>query len=44
VRVFLRKYFPDGKTVKLWNEINYFVQLDKESFWKCFERFKRLLA
>jgi len=32
VRVFLRKYFPNGKTVKLRNEINHFVQLEKESF------------
>jgi len=43
-RVFLRKYFPNGKTVKLRNEINHFVQLERESFWKCFERFKLLLA
>jgi len=32
VRVFLRKYFSNGKTVKLWNEINHFVQLEKKSF------------
>ena len=44
VRVFLRKYFPNGKTVKAGNEINHFVQLEKESFWKCFERFKLLLT
>jgi len=30
--------------VKLRNEINHFVQLEKESFWRCFERFKHLLA
>ena len=29
--------------MKLRNEINQFVQLDKESFWECFERFKLLL-
>jgi len=44
VRVFFRKYFPNGKTTKLRNEINHFLQLEKESFWKCFERFKLLLA
>jgi len=26
------------------NEINHFVQLEKGSFWKCFERLKLLLA
>ena len=31
VRVFLRKYFPNGKTVKLRNKSNHFVQLEKES-------------
>jgi len=44
VRLFLRKYFPNAKTVKLRNEINQFVHLDKESFWKHFDRFKTLLA
>ena len=32
VKLFLRKYFPNAKTVKLRNEINQFVQLDRESF------------
>jgi len=32
IRLFLRKYFPNAKTVKLRNEINQFVQLDRESF------------
>ena len=32
VRLFLRKYFPNAKTVKLRNEINQFVRLDRESF------------
>ena len=32
VRLFLRKYFPNTKTVKLRNEINQFVQLNRESF------------
>jgi len=44
VRAFLRKYFWNGKTMKLWNEINHFIQLETESFWKYFERFKHLLA
>ena len=44
VGVFLRKYFPDGKTMKLGNEINRVVQFERESFWKCFELFKILLA
>ena len=44
VRLFLRKYFPNAETVKLRNEINQFVQLDRESFWKYFNRLKTLLA
>ena len=32
VRLFLGKYFPNAKTDKLKNEINQFVQLDRESF------------
>jgi len=44
VKVFLRKYFPNGKTIKLRNEINQFIQFDKESFWKNMKTFKNLLA
>jgi len=44
IKVFLRKYFPNGKTVKLRNEINQFIQFDKEPFWRYMERFKNLLA
>jgi len=44
VRVFLRKYFPNSKTVKLRNENNQFVQTDRESFWKYLNRFKNLLS
>ena len=44
VNVFLQRYFPNDKTVKLRNEINLFVQFDKESFWRCMERFKNFLA
>jgi len=29
VRLFLRKYFPNAETIKLRNEINQFVQLDR---------------
>ena len=32
MRVFLRKYFPNCKTIKLKNEINQFVQDDRQSF------------
>ena len=32
------------KTVKLRNEINQFVQLERESFWKYLDWFKNLLA
>jgi len=44
VRLFLRKYFLNAKIVKPRNEINQFIQLDRESFWKYFDRFKNLLA
>jgi len=32
VILFLRKCFPNAKSMKLRNEINQFVQLDRESF------------
>jgi len=32
VKLFLRKYFPNAKTVRVRNEINQFVQLERESF------------
>jgi len=44
VKLFQRKYFPNAKTVTLRNEINQFVQLEKESFWRYLDRFKNLLA
>jgi len=44
LRLFLKQYFTNAKTVKLRNKINPFVQLDRESFWKYFDRFKILLA
>ena len=44
MRVFLWKYLPNSKNVKLRNEINQFVQVDRESFWKYLDRFKNLLS
>ena len=44
VQAFLKKFFPNHKTDKLRNEINQFIQLERESFWKYFDRFKNLLA
>jgi len=32
VRLFLRKNFPNAKTIKLKNGINQFVQLEREPF------------
>ena len=43
VKLFLRKYFPNTKAIKLRNEVNQFVQLERESFWKYLDRFKNLL-
>ncbi|KAH9717547.1 hypothetical protein KPL71_021867 [Citrus sinensis] len=40
---FLMKYFPPTKNVKLWNEITYFHQLEDESLYEVWERFKELL-
>jgi len=44
VKLFLRKYVPNAKNVKLRNESNQFVQLEKESFWRYLDKFKNLLA
>jgi len=43
-KLFLRKYFPNAMIVKPRNEINQFVQLERESFWKYLDKFKNLLA
>jgi len=43
VRAFLRTYFPKSKTVKLRNEINQFMQADRESFWKFLICLRKLL-
>ena len=40
---FLHKFFPPAKTAKLRNEINTFYQLDQESLYEAWERFKELL-
>jgi len=41
-QAFLSKYFPPGKTAKLRNDITSFVQLDGESLYEAWERFKKL--
>ncbi|KAL0408751.1 UNVERIFIED_CONTAM: hypothetical protein Sradi_1809500 [Sesamum radiatum] len=40
---FLAKYFPPAKTAKMLNEITSFVQLDRESLYDAWERFKSML-
>ncbi|XP_062100375.1 uncharacterized protein LOC133806271 [Humulus lupulus] len=40
---FLMKYFPPTKNAKLRNEITSFQQLDEESLYEAWERFKELL-
>ena len=37
------KYFPPSKNAKLRNEITIFQQLDDESLYEAWERFKELL-
>ncbi|KAL0300188.1 UNVERIFIED_CONTAM: hypothetical protein Sangu_3135500 [Sesamum angustifolium] len=37
---FLAKYFPPAKTIKMLNDITSFVQLDRESLYDAWERFK----
>ncbi|XP_057246916.1 uncharacterized protein LOC130589365 [Beta vulgaris subsp. vulgaris] len=41
-QAFLSKYFPPGKTAKFRNDITSFVQLDGESLYEAWERFKDL--
>ena len=43
VKAFLKKYYPNHKTARIRNEINHFRQLDREPFWKCFDRFRNLV-
>ena len=40
---FLKKYFPPTKNTKLRNEITSFHQLEDESLYEAWERFKELL-
>ncbi|KAL0287131.1 UNVERIFIED_CONTAM: hypothetical protein Sradi_7130500 [Sesamum radiatum] len=40
---FLAKYFPPAKTAKMLNDITSFVQLDRESLYDAWERFKGML-
>ena len=40
---FLMKYFPPTKNIKLRNEITSFHQLEDESLYEAWERFKELL-
>ncbi|KAH9781214.1 hypothetical protein KPL71_008370 [Citrus sinensis] len=40
---FLMKYFPPKKNAKLQNEITFFHQLENESLYETWERFKELL-
>jgi len=42
VKLFLRKYFHNAKTIQLRNEINQLVQLKRESFWKYLDKFKNM--
>ena len=39
---FLAKYFPPAKTAKLRNDITTFAQLDMESLYEAWERYKDL--
>ncbi|KAL0374011.1 UNVERIFIED_CONTAM: hypothetical protein Sradi_3316800 [Sesamum radiatum] len=40
---FLVKYFPPAKTAKMLHDITSFVQLDNESLYDAWERFKSML-
>ncbi|KAL0416263.1 UNVERIFIED_CONTAM: hypothetical protein Slati_3458200 [Sesamum latifolium] len=40
---FLAKYFPSAKNAKMLNDITFFVQLDRESLYDAWERFKSML-
>jgi len=41
-KAFLCKYYPPGKTTKLRNDITSFYQVDGESLYEAWERFKEL--
>ena len=40
---FLAKYFPPSKTAKLRNDIKFFTQIDNESIYEAWKRFKEML-
>src|SRR5436190_14882718 len=42
-RAFSNKYFPPSKTTKCKNDIMTFAQMDHESLYEAWERFKELL-
>lgn len=43
VKAFLSKYFPPGRTARLRAEITQFKQLDQESLYDAWERYRELL-
>ena len=43
-RKFLEKYFPPAKSTKMRNDITSFTQVEGESFYESWERYKELLA
>ncbi|KAL0459163.1 UNVERIFIED_CONTAM: hypothetical protein Slati_0543500 [Sesamum latifolium] len=43
IQKFLAKYFSPAKTAKMLNNITSFVQLDRESLYEAWERFKSML-
>jgi len=43
VDIFLKRYFPTSKTIRLRNEIFSFFQLEYEPFWKYMNRSRELL-
>ena len=43
-RKFLEKYFPPAKSAKMRNDITAFAQVEGESFYESWGRYKELLA
>ena len=41
---FLEKHFPPTKSAKMWNDITSFTQVEGESFYESWTRYKELLA
>jgi len=42
-KAFLARYFPPGKSARLRNEISSFMQVELESLFETWDRFKELL-